>query len=294
MVLSGKIIKLLGGFYYVLREDGRIEETRARGVFRHQDIKPLVGDNVLFSYGEGEELSYIEEVLDRKNQLLRPPVANVDQILLFVPVKSPKYNLYLVDKLIAYYESMNVDILIVVSKTDLNQKEAEMLYKIYKESGFKIFLISENEELDFPSLQEELENKTTALAGVSGAGKSTFTNRLLGRTIETQSVSKKTDRGRHTTRHTELMAGKGGIFLFDTPGFSSMDLSEVESSNLDLLFREFIPLKKDCKFIDCNHLGGSHCGIVNGLSEGKIMESRYKSYVKIFEEIVKKERDKWR
>lgn len=294
MIKRGKVVKLLGGFYYVQTDDGHIEETRARGVLRHQNIKPLVGDNVIYTFAEGENLSYVEEVLPRKNHLLRPPVANVDQVLLFIPVRSPKYNLYLIDKLIAYYESLKIEIIITISKSDLNESDSMRLCKIYSHSNFKVFLISEYNDFNFSQLKEQLENKTTALSGVSGAGKSTFTNRLLNKEIQTQSVSKKTDRGRHTTRHTELLSGENGIFLFDTPGFSNLDINEISSEDLDSYFRDFLPYKDTCQFQDCSHLNEPNCQVIHAYKSKLIEQSRYENYIKIYDEIYKKEKEKWR
>lgn len=294
MTEQGKIIKLLGGFYYIQDQEGKVEESRARGVFRHQKQKPLVGDCVRFSRGEGEELSYVEEILPRKNSLLRPPVANIDQLLLFVPIRFPNYNLYLVDKMIAHYESLEIEVIVVISKADLDLEAAESLRNIYKKAGFSAYLLSENNQEMIEEIKKILFHKTTALAGVSGAGKSTFVNSILDLELETQSVSKKLNRGKHTTRHTELMMGEEGILLFDTPGFSSMDLEEVESTELDELFREFLPFKKQCKFMDCHHINEPKCGVREALKEGEITESRYENYVKIYEELVEKERERWR
>lgn len=294
MKYRGRILKLLGGFYYIEDERKEIFEARARGLFRHQNIKPLVGDYVFFTKGEGEHLSYIEEVISRKNALLRPPVANIDQVLLFVPVKQPKYNLFFIDKLIAYYETLNIEVLLTVSKSDLNIDKAKALYNLYTDAGFKTYILSIHEEKSIERLHSVLIDKTTALAGVSGSGKSTLTNVLLGTDIETQSVSKKNQRGRHTTRHTELLSGPQNMYLFDTPGFSSIELNNIESRALRFGFREFAEYAEECKFLDCTHINEPNCGVLQAVGEEKISKSRYKNYKRLFKDLVEKEKNAWR
>lgn len=284
--MKGKIVKLTGGFYYIYT-DQRIYETRARGNFRYSDIKPVVGDIVEFKYEE-DKLGYIEEVYPRKNILKRPPVANVDQVLIVVPTKDPKYNLNLIDKMIAAYEG-KVDILIAINKYDLDKEEAEKVMAIYRKAGFKTFMISYKFDFTIDLLRKYLENKTTALSGVSAAGKSTIASHILKKEIQVGDVSEKTRRGRHTTRHTELLFGENETYLFDTPGFSSLDL-DMKADDLKDRFREFKDFQNNCQFKDCKHINEPKCGIKDAVSEDEIPITRYNNYLSIYNELKEKEK----
>lgn len=283
--MKGKIVKLTGGFYYI-NSNGKIYETRAKGGFRNEDIKPLVGDVVEFKEDE-DRLGYIIDVYPRKNILLRPPVANVDQILIVIPTKEPKYNLNLVDKMIAYYEN-KAEILICINKYDLDKAEGEKLFEIYRKSGFKTFLISYKFTFTIDLLRDYLKGKTTALCGVSAAGKSTIASHILNKDIEIGSVSEKTKRGKHTTRHTEIFSGEDETYLFDTPGFSSLDLN-INSSELKNYFREFKKFSGECKFGDCIHINEPSCKVKENVGVG-IEPSRYMNYVSIYNEIKENEK----
>lgn len=286
--MKGKIIKLTGGFYYVY-SDGNIYETRARGNFRHNKTKPVVGDIVEFKQEENK-LGYIEKVYPRKNILIRPPVANVDQVLIVIPVKDPVYNLNLVDKLTAYYEDQ-VDILIAINKYDLDRENAEKLMEIYRKAGFKTFMISYKYEFTFDLLKTYLEGKTTAMCGVSAAGKSTIASYVLGREVRVGEISEKTKRGKHTTRHTEIFFGENETYLFDTPGFSSMELILDEKDLIDK-FREFKEYEGQCKFNNCKHINEPSCAIKEAVKEGEISLSRYNNYLDIYKELKEKEKYK--
>ncbi len=294
MKSKGRIIKLLGGFYYIVDEDGKLHESRARGVFRHQKITPVVVYFVEFLEGEDDSLAYIKEVAPRKNILLRPPVANIDQILIFIPIRQPKYNLYLIDRMIAYYESVGVEIIPVISKYDLDEVAAEEVYKIYHHAGFSVFKISTEDPKSIALLRDELKDKTTALAGVSAAGKSTFINNVMGTDLETQSISAKTERGKHTTRHSELLQGEDGIYIVDTPGFSSLDLRALSSGDLRHYFREFTEFAHDCKFLDCKHINEPGCQVRAAWEQGEIKTSRYENYKMFYRELEEMERTAWR
>lgn len=284
--MKGKIIKLTGGFYYVDSES-EVYETRARGNFRNNDIKPLVGDIVEFKYDENK-LGYIEKVYPRKNKLLRPAVANVDQVLIVIPTKDPKYNLNLIDKMICFYEN-KVDILIAINKYDLDRDKAEELMEIYRKAGFKTFLISYKYTFTIDLLREYLKQKTTALCGVSAAGKSTIASNILKKDILIGDVSEKTKRGKHTTRHTEIFTGDNNTYIFDTPGFSSFDL-DIDSEELQQFFREFKRNSGKCKFNNCKHINEPECNIKKMVENGLISKSRYDSYLEIYNELKEKER----
>lgn len=282
--MQGKIVKLTGGFYYV-NSQGEIYETRARGNFRNNSTAPMVGDNVEFRQ-EKDQLGYIEKVYPRKNKILRPPVANVDQVLIVIPTKDPDYNLNLIDRMICEYEH-KVDILIAINKYDLAESEAKKVYDIYRKAGFKTFLISYKYDFTIDLLRDYLKNKTTALCGVSAAGKSTIASNILNKEIKVGEVSKKTKRGKHTTRHTELFTGEDNIYLFDTPGFSNIRL-DLDPRDLKDYFREFEKASAECKFNDCDHIDEPNCKVKEEVVNLIIPKTRYENYKMIYKELKEK------
>ena len=280
--MIGKIIKLTGGFYYIKSGD-EVFETRARGNFRHSKVEPIVGDDVEFKYEE-KTLGYIEKVYPRKNMLTRPKVSNVDLALIVIPVLDPKYNLVIIDKTIIQAEYQGVNLAIVINKSDLDRESAEELLKIYKNSLFKTFMIS-NKDDNIEDLRDYLHGKTVALCGVSGAGKSTITSRILNKEVEVGRVSEKTKRGKHTTRHTEILYNDD-IYIFDTPGFSSLTL-KIDEEDLKNYFREFKNFNT-CKFNNCNHIKEPKCAVKDAVDRGQIEKSRYENYLYIFNELKEK------
>ncbi|MBS4883052.1 MAG: ribosome small subunit-dependent GTPase A [Peptoniphilus harei] len=280
--MIGKIIKLTGGFYYIKSGD-KVFETRARGNFRHTKVEPIVGDDVEFKYEE-KTLGYIEKVYPRKNMLTRPKVSNVDLALIVIPVLDPKYNLVIIDKTIIQAEYQGIDLAIIINKSDLDRSSAEELTKIYKNSGFKTFMVS-NEDDNIEDLRDYLHGKTVALCGVSGAGKSTITSRILNKEVEVGRVSEKTKRGKHTTRHTEILYNDD-IYIFDTPGFSSLSL-KIEADDLKNYFREFKKFN-NCKFNNCNHIKEPKCAVKDAVDRGEIEKSRYENYLYIYNELKEK------
>lgn len=280
--MIGKIIKLTGGFYYIKSGD-EVFETRARGNFRHSKVEPIVGDDVEFKYEE-KTLGYIEKVYPRKNMLTRPRVSNVDLALIVIPVLDPKYNLVIIDKTIIQAEHEGIDLAIVINKSDLDRESAEELARIYKNSGFDTFVISDKDD-NIESLRAYLHGKTVALCGVSGAGKSTITSRILNKEVEVGKVSEKTKRGKHTTRHTEILYNED-IYIFDTPGFSSLTL-KIEEEDLKNYFREFKNFN-NCKFNNCNHIKEPKCAVKDAVDRGQIEKSRYENYLYIFNELKEK------
>ena len=280
--MIGKIIKLTGGFYYIKSGD-KVFETRARGNFRHTKVEPIVGDDVEFKYKE-KTLGYIEKVYPRKNMLTRPKVSNVDLALIVIPVLDPKYNLVIIDKTIIQAEYQGIDLAIIINKSDLDRSSAEELTKIYKNSGFKTFMVS-NEDDNIEDLRDYLHGKTVALCGVSGAGKSTITSRILNKEVEVGRVSEKTKRGKHTTRHTEILYNDD-IYIFDTPGFSSLSL-KIEADDLKNYFREFKKFN-NCKFNNCNHIKEPKCAVKDAVDRGEIEKSRYENYLYIYNELKEK------
>ena len=280
--MIGKIIKLTGGFYYIKSGD-EVFETRARGNFRHSKVDPIVGDDVEFKYEE-KTLGYIEKVYPRKNMLTRPRVSNVDLALIVIPVLDPKYNLVIIDKTIIQAEHEGIDLAIVINKSDLDEESAEELARIYKNSGFETFVISDKDD-KIESLRAYLHGKTVALCGVSGAGKSTITSRILNKEVEVGKVSQKTKRGKHTTRHTEILYNDD-IYIFDTPGFSSLTL-KIDEEDLKNYFREFKNFN-NCKFNNCNHIKEPKCAVKDAVDRGEIEKSRYENYLYIFNELKEK------
>lgn len=280
--MIGKIIKLTGGFYYIKSGD-EVFETRARGNFRHSKVEPIVGDDVEFKYEE-KTLGYIEKVYPRKNMLTRPRVSNVDLALIVIPVLDPKYNLVIIDKTIIQAEHEGIDLAIVINKSDLDEESAEELASIYKNSGFETFVISDKDD-NIESLRAYLHGKTVALCGVSGAGKSTITSRILNKEVEVGKVSQKTKRGKHTTRHTEILYNDD-IYIFDTPGFSSLTL-KIDEEDLKNYFREF-KYFNNCKFNNCNHIKEPKCAVKDAVDRGQIEKSRYENYLYIFNELKEK------
>lgn len=283
--MQGKIVKLLGGFYYIKSGD-KLIETRARGTFRYVKESPIVGDNVEFNYDDNT-LGYIQKIYPRKNILTRPKVANVDLIVLFIPLKNPDYNLTLIDKTIVQIEMSNIDILIAINKADIDISKAENLQKIYNSCGFNTILISGKTGLNIDTLKEKLRGKTVAFAGVSGAGKSTISSLILDKKIESGEVSQKTGRGKHTTRHTELHYNSD-YFIFDTPGFSSLDI-KLDKKDLCHYFREFENYLGQCKFLNCNHINEPDCMIKRKVENGEIPISRYENYKYLYQELKNKE-----
>lgn len=282
---EGKIIKGIGGFYTVETEDKKLIICKARGLFRKENQKPLIGDFVrveIIKDGEG----YIQEVLPRKNQLLRPEVANVDLAVLVFCTKSPNLNLLLLDKLTVMAEHYGMEALIVFNKSDLaNPGEIEELKEIYTKAGYPVFVTSKYQEEAILQLKKQFANRTSVFAGPSGVGKSTLMNRIKpGLKFETGEISEKTKRGKHTTRHSEIVSLEENGFLIDTPGFSSLEMELLKVENLKECFREFQQFASDCKFRSCAHIKEPDCGVRNALESGEISLSRYLNYCSLVKE----------
>jgi len=282
-----RIIKGIGGFYYVTEDDGkaprgarmgaasRCYECRAKGKFRKDGIKPMIGDFVKLA----DNNTVIAEILERKNELVRPAVSNVDQVLIVLATENPKPDLFLVDKLILQAKLANAEPIICVNKTDL--ADAKAICKIYQNAGLKTLAISALEKKGLGAVGQILKNKTTVLAGNSGVGKSTILN-TLGFNSETGDISK-IGRGKHTTRHNELFKLCDNTFIIDTAGFSILDIANIEKNSVKNYFTEFEGY--NCKFQDCLHLPNTVCEVNSAVSSGKIAKSRYDSYLKLINAI---------
>lgn len=296
--MQGKILKGVGGFYYVhlhsCNQDKKIYECKAKGIFRNQKIKPLVGDDVCMDVISEEELiGNITEICERKNELIRPAVANVDQAMVIFALMHPTPNFNLLDRFLLMMERQSVKSIICFNKTDLiEDKEAEEIAAIYRDSGYEVFLTSTQENAGIDKVWQKLMGKTTVLAGPSGVGKSSLLNALMPEAnAQTGSVSEKIKRGRHTTRHSELMYLGEDTFLMDTPGFSSLYIEDMEPEEIKEYYDEFIPYREKCRFNGCNHINEPDCGVKTALSEGKISELRYKNYVQLYQE--QKDKRRW-
>lgn len=287
--MIGKIIKAQKEIYYVLTED-KTFMCKARGVFRKKNIKPLVGDDVEFEITEDNN-GYITKINERKNEIKRPNIANIDQILYFITIKNPSLNLFNIDKYLAMCEYINVDVVIILSKKDLaDQKDLEFI-KMYEKIGYKLVFIDNYKEFPKDEILNILRSKTSAVSGSSGVGKSTFLSNLIDTDIEIGSISEKSKRGKNTTRHIEIFNLEKDTNIFDTPGFDSFDIDFIDDEkNLKYCFREFE--NNSCKFNNCNHINEPKCKVKEDLSNGLIEKSRYENYLTLFEEI-KKRRQKW-
>lgn len=291
--MQGKIIKGIGGFYYIHVEHQGIYECKAKGVFRNRKVKPLVGDNVEIDViSETDKKGNIRSILPRKNELIRPAVANIDQALVFFAAAQPEPNLGLLDRFLLQMEYKHIPAIIGFNKCDLTDtSKIETLESIYRGCGYPMVFVSVKEARDLEKIHVLLAGKTTALAGPSGVGKSSLMNWLLPEAeMETGTVSEKIKRGRHTTRHSELFYLGEETYLFDTPGFSSLYLNDFTDETLKLYFPEFLPYEAECRFAGCNHLNEPDCGVKRALSEGKISQVRYDSYVQMYQELKEQRR----
>lgn len=289
--MTGKIIKGVGGFYYVHDRVSKVYECRARGVFRNLGIKPLVGDDVEIEILSGTE-GNVTKILPRKNALIRPAVANIDQAMVVFAAADPKPNRNLLDRFLVTMGYQGVPVVLCINKADLDQEEqARKLAEIYEKAGYEVLLISALHDEDLEQVRSRLHGKTTALAGPSGVGKSTLTNRIQPEaSMETGAVSEKIRRGRHTTRHSELFFVAPDTFLMDTPGFSSIFVDDMEPGELAALFPEFESFVPQCRFLGCAHVGERECGVKDAVSRGEIDKERYENYRLIYEELKNKRR----
>lgn len=291
--MQGRIIKGIAGFYYVYA-DGGLYESKAKGIFRNRKMKPLVGDVVEIEVlDEDKKLGNLTEILPRRNELIRPAVANVDQALVIFAAKNPKPNYNLLDRFLLMMEKQQVPAVVCFNKTDLaRERELSVLTDVYKDCGYRVIFTSVSEETGLSEIREAVEHKTTVLAGPSGVGKSSMMNLLYPQAaMETGEVSEKIKRGKHTTRHSELIHVEGDTFVMDTPGFSSLFVDMFEEDEIKYYFKEFEPYEGKCRFQGCSHTHEPGCGVKEALEQGKISQIRYDNYVLIYHEL--KEKRKW-
>ena len=281
-VVTGTIIKGIGGFYYVKTTDG-IVECRARGKFRKDELSPIVGDMVdalLSKDGTGQ----VSKIHERRNFLIRPGVANVDTLVLVSAAKSPLPDMLLLDKLLVIAESRGIECILCLNKTDLaTSDEAHDFISVYEKASYPCIMASAKTGEGVDEIQKLIKGKTVAFAGLSGVGKSSLLKRITGVDLETGDVSK-IQRGKHTTRHVELIEAADAL-VFDTPGFSRLEADEIRSGDLWQYFPEIAALQGECKFRTCNHIGEKGCVVKDAVESGAIAQSRYESYTTLFDRL---------
>lgn len=285
MKIDGIIIKGIGGFYYVEAADGIIYECKARGVFRKEKITPLAGDKVEISVDENNKNS-IDKIYERRNMFKRPPIANVDKLVIVSSVCDPRPNLLIIDRLSAVAVYKNVEPIIVFTKNDL--QSADKYIEIYKNAGFKTFAVSNETGEGIGEIKAVIENGVCVFTGNSGVGKSSLINRMYPDfALETGEISKKLGRGRHTTRHVELLKINNG-YIADTPGFSSLDFETndlIKKDELAFCFPDFSDYIDSCKFSTCAHVNDKGCRLIEAVNNGDVMLSRHESYVTMYNEV---------
>ncbi len=303
---NGIIVKGLGGLYTVLLEGGDCVECKARGLFRHENITPAIGDRVkvVFEDSSSDGAESIVEIFDRKNVLIRPPIANLDIIFAVIAAKKPQPSLLTADKLITSAEALSVEPVVIVSKADLDREGAESIADIYRRAGFDVFVTDKDgggtsELLGY--IKDKARGKICAFAGASGVGKSTLMNSLFPKLeLATGEVSHKTERGRHTTRHvqlypfSQLFEEECAGYLADTPGFAMLDFVRFDfysKEELPFTFREFLPLLTECRYTKCTHLKEEGCAVLEAVSRGDIPKERHQSFLEIYNEI--KDKHDW-
>ena len=294
--MQGRIIKGIAGFYYVDVAESGIYECRARGIFRKEKQKPLVGDDVEIQVlDEKEKEGNLVKIYPRTSQLIRPAAANVDQALVIFAVRQPDPNLDLLDRFLVAMEQQHVPAVICFNKTDLeDESQINRLRHIYEGSGYRVLTVSARKRLGIGEIEEILEGKTTVVAGPSGVGKSSITNLLQEEiSMETGEISRKLGRGKHTTRHAQLIRIAPRTYLMDTPGFSSLTVGGMEKEELRQYFPEFAPYEGSCRFQGCVHIHEPGCAVKTALENGKLDAGRYASYVSFFEELKEKEKRRY-
>ncbi len=297
--MQGKIIKGVGGFYYIHLHDNRIFECKAKGAFRNQNIKPAVGDNVLIDIIDEEKLTgNIVSILPRNNTLVRPAVANVDQAVIIFALSNPEPNYNLLDRFLIMMDRQDVKTIICLNKSDLVETStADEIKKIYEGCGYDVLITStyfseqsdENEGVN--KLKALIKGKTTVFAGPSGVGKSSMLNIFKpDGMVQTGEISEKIKRGKHTTRHSELISIGEDTFIMDTPGFSSLYVEDMEPQDLKDYYNEFTEYTNSCRFNGCVHINEPDCGVKSALIAGNISSLRYNNYKQLYEELKNKRR----
>ncbi len=288
--MEGLIVKGIAGFYYVRGNDNKVIQCKARGHFKNKDIVPYVGDVVDFNMIDDEE-GIIEKIHPRKNQFIRPPIVNVDLIIVVIAAEKPRPNKFIIDKFMVMAENSNTEVALCINKVDSNVsdsiKEIEGIY----EGIYPVVKTSALENKGIDKLIKLARGKKVAFAGPSGVGKSTLLNAMQPSfNLQTGDISKKNSRGKHTTRHVEIFDTDFGGMLYDTPGFTSFEIFDVEEGKLQYMYPEIVKNLGECKYDNCMHINEPDCGILKKVNSGEISSSRYESYKKQIEEIKTKKK----
>ena len=286
--MKGKIVKGISGFYYVHVAETGIYECKAKGIFRNQKIKPLVGDDVeIVVLDEEKRIGNVEKILPRTRELIRPAVANIDMALVIFAAAKPDPNFNLLDRFLCMMEYQKVPVTICFNKCDLvTEEQREVLRKIYELAGYELLFTRAKTRENGEKLKSVLQGKMTAVAGPSGVGKSSLINDLQDAVqMQTGGISDKIERGKHTTRHSQIIPIAENTYIMDTPGFSSMDLPGFSKEDLWTCYPEFVRFEPGCRFIGCSHIGEPDCGVKTALAEGKISQVRYDNYVQLYQEM---------
>ncbi len=286
--MRGIIYKGIGGFYYVRTGTGEAIECKARGKFRKERVTPMIGDEVEIEVKNGK--GSICEIYPRRTKLIRPPVANIDIVVVVAAAKSPDPNTALIDKMLVNAEINDIEAVVCINKTDL--ADSSGLEKIYRNAGYKTVSVSAQNDLGMDELLDIIRGKIAAFAGVSGVGKSSILTILTGTELETGTVSEKISRGRHTTRHVELFPVSGGGYVLDTPGFSSVEAEDIPLERLEQCFPEIAAASPGCRFRGCAHIGEPDCAVKAMVERNEIAESRYSSYKELY--TIQKGKKEWK
>lgn len=291
MKLKGRIINIVSNIFFV-EADEDVFECTSRGIFKTKELKPVVGDNVLIEVKN--EKGNILEIVDRKNYIKRPKMANLTQLILVVSSKNPIPDLLMLDKQLAFAEFLEVKPIIVVNKIDLDEETANNIEKIYSKIGYKVIKTNARSNINIENLKLYLEKNISGFSGNSGVGKSTLINSIFknNTTIEGE-ISNKNNKGKNTTTSVKLYKTGENSYIADTPGFSNFDIYEIPYKELYKYFREFNDYIQNCEYLDCTHIKEKVCGIKNAVGEDQISESRYINFKKIYEELKDREEHKW-
>lgn len=279
---------------YKIKTDTKTYEAYARGKFKNEEKTPLVGDKVEIEITDEEkQIAVIEQILSRKNEIKRPKIANIDQIIFIISTKNPKPDLLMLDKQLAYVEKLKIEPIIIINKIDL-QDTYKQIQELYTKIGYKTIVTSAKQGIGIDNVKQVLKNKISVFSGNSGVGKSSIINALFGgdKTQEGE-ISHKNKKGKNTTTDTKLYELEENTYIADTPGFSSFEISEIESTELEKYFREFLPEVANCEFVGCTHIKEQNCGVKYAVEEGRISQERYERFCKIYEELKDKEKHRW-
>ncbi len=290
--MTGTVLKGVGGFYTVLDDAGECYTLRAQSKLRRQRLTPMVGDRVSFTPGQGEQHGWLEGILERKNQLVRPPIANIEALALVVAAGAPEPDLLLVDRMLLYAKENGIEPMLVVNKCDQDRAMAEALRRQYAGAGIGFFAVSAQTGQGVAELKAALRGSIHALGGQSGVGKSSLINAMYGLSLQTGSISEKIERGRNTTRHSELIPLPEGGMVLDTPGFSLLELKLMEPHLLQEGYPEFQNLEP-CRFSPCAHISEPDCAVRRAVAEGRIDEGRWARYKVLYEEMNKRWKERY-